>query len=221
MGFAVTREYYINDHGAQVDVLARSVHHRYLARRSAALRRSRPQGWYPAEELIAVAEAIARSDGDRWLEAAEAEWLPVFRSRGVAAMLELIRADLAALGVRHDVFTSEAALAADGRIEEALAELERQGLVYEGVLPPPKGQLERRLGAATAAAVPLDRVRRRRRPAAQAGGRRVDLHGRRSRVPPRQDPARRRGADRRLGRRSRRLCQAHAGRRARARRRTA
>ena len=140
MGFAVTREYYINDHGAQVDVLARSVHHRYLEALGRAPAQP-PAGWYPAEELIAVAEAIVRSDGDRWLEAAEADWLPVFRSRGVAAMLELIRADLAALGVRHDVFTSEAALAADGRIEEALAELERQGLVYEGVLPPPKGQL--------------------------------------------------------------------------------
>ncbi len=140
MGFAVTREYYINDHGAQVDVLARSVHHRYLAALGRAPAQP-PAGWYPAEELIAVAEAIVRSDGDRWLEAAEAEWLPVFRSRGVAAMLELIRADLGVLGVRHDVFTSEAALAADGRIEEALAELERQGLVYEGVLPPPKGQL--------------------------------------------------------------------------------
>jgi arginyl-tRNA synthetase len=140
MGFAVTREYYINDHGAQVDVLARSVHHRYLEALGRAPAQP-PAGWYPAQELVAVAEAIIRSDGDRWLEAAEADWLPVFRSRGVAAMLDLIRADLAALGVHHDVFTSEAALAVDGRIEEALAELERQGLVYEGVLPPPKGQL--------------------------------------------------------------------------------
>ena len=140
MGFAVTREYYINDHGAQVDVLARSVHHRYLEVLGRAPAQP-PPGWYPAEELIAAAEAIARSDGERWLETTETAWLPVFRSRGVAAMLDLIRADLAALGVRHDVFTSEAALAADGRIEEALAELERQGLVYEGVLPPPKGQL--------------------------------------------------------------------------------
>ncbi|HEY7600749.1 MAG TPA: arginine--tRNA ligase, partial [Candidatus Limnocylindrales bacterium] len=140
MGFAVTREYYINDHGAQVDVLARSVRHRYLEVLGRAPAQP-PTGWYPAEELIAVAEAIVRSDGDRWAEAAEADWLPAFRSRGVAAMLDLIRADLAALGVHHDVFTSEAGLAADGRIEEALAELERQGLLYEGVLPPPKGQL--------------------------------------------------------------------------------
>jgi arginyl-tRNA synthetase len=140
MGFAVTREYYINDHGAQVDVLARSVHHRYLEALGRAPAEP-PEGWYPAEELIAVAEMIVRLDGDRWLHAAEADWLPVFRSRGVTAMLDRIRDDLAALGVRHDVFTSEAALAAAGRIEETLAELERQGLVYQGVLPPPKGKL--------------------------------------------------------------------------------
>src|SRR5918994_2520173 len=139
MGFAVTREFYINDHGAQVDVLARSVHHRYLEALGKAPQEP-PQGWYPAEELIAVAEMIVRSDGDRWLHATEADWVPVFRSRGVAAMMERIRDDLAALGVHHDVFTSEAALAAEGRIEQTLAELERQGLVYEGVLPPPKGK---------------------------------------------------------------------------------
>ena len=139
MGFAVTREYYINDHGAQVDVLARSVHHRYLEALGKAPAEP-PAGWYPAEELIAVAEMIVHGDGDRWLHATEADWLPVFRSRGVAAMLDRIRDDLAALGVHHDVFTSEAALAADGRIEETLAQLERQGLVYEGVLPPPKGR---------------------------------------------------------------------------------
>jgi arginyl-tRNA synthetase len=138
MGFAVTREYYINDHGAQVDVLARSVHHRYLE--VLGKPPEPPEGWYPAEELIAVAEMIVRTDGDRWLHATEADWLPVFRSRGVAAMLDRIRDDLAALGVHHDVFTSEAALAADGRVEESLAQLERQGLVYEGVLPPPKGK---------------------------------------------------------------------------------
>jgi arginyl-tRNA synthetase len=140
MGFAVTREYYINDHGAQVDVLARSVHHRYLEALAKAPPEP-PEGWYPAEELIAVAEMIVRSDGDRWVHATEADWLPVFRSRGVTAMLDRIRDDLAALGVHHDVFTSEAALAAAGLIEEALAQLERQGLVYQGVLPPPKGKL--------------------------------------------------------------------------------
>jgi arginyl-tRNA synthetase len=140
MGFAVTREYYVNDHGAQVDVLARSVHHRYLEALGHGPAHP-PKGWYPAEELIGVAQAILEVDGDRWLHAAEADWLPVFRSRGIALMLEQIREDLAALGVHHDVFTSEAALVADRRIEEMLAHLERQGLIYEGVLPPPKGKL--------------------------------------------------------------------------------
>jgi arginyl-tRNA synthetase len=139
MGFAVTREYYINDSGAQVDVLARSVHHRYLEALGAAPAAA-PPDWYPSEEVRAVGEAIVAADGDRWLHATEADWLPVFRSRSVAAILELIKEDLAALGVHHDVFTSEAALAAAGRIEETLAELEREGLVYEGIPPPPKGR---------------------------------------------------------------------------------
>jgi arginyl-tRNA synthetase len=139
MGFAVTREYYVNDGGAQVDVLARSVRHRYLEALGKAPAQP-PPDWYPSEEVAAVGQTIAAEDGDRWRHATEAEWLPVFRSRAVAAMLALIREDLAALGVHHDVFTSEAALAADGRIEEALAQLERQGLIYEGVLPPPKGR---------------------------------------------------------------------------------
>ncbi|MGH6898639.1 MAG: arginine--tRNA ligase [Geminicoccaceae bacterium] len=139
MGFAVTREYYINDSGAQVDVLARSVHHRYLEALGAAPA-APPSDWYPSEEVRAVGAAILAEDGDRWLHATEADWLPVFRSRSVAAILALIKEDLAALGVHHDVFTSEAALAAAGRIEQTLAELERQGLVYEGTLAPPKGR---------------------------------------------------------------------------------
>jgi len=139
MGFAVTREYYINDSGAQVDVLARSVHYRYLEALGAAPA-APPADWYPADEVRAVGQAILAEDGDRWLHATEEDWLPVFRSRSVAAILALIKDDLAALGVHHDVFTSEAALAAAGRIEETLAELERQGLLYEGVLPPPKGR---------------------------------------------------------------------------------
>jgi arginyl-tRNA synthetase len=139
MGFAVTREYYINDSGAQVDALARSVHYRYLEALGAAPA-APPSDWYPAEELIAVAQTIVADDDDRWLHATEADWLPVFRSRSVAAILGLIKEDLATLGVHHDVFTSEAALAAAGRIEQTLAQLEGQELVYEGVLPPPKGK---------------------------------------------------------------------------------
>ena len=139
MGFAVTREYYINDSGAQVDVLARSVHYRYLEALGAAPPEP-PADWYPAEEVRVVSETILAEDGDRWRHATEADWLPVFRSRAVVQILAMIKDDLEALGVHHDVFTSEAALAADGRIDETLAELERQDLIYEGVLPPPKGR---------------------------------------------------------------------------------
>jgi arginyl-tRNA synthetase len=138
MGFAVTREFYINDAGAQIDRLGRSVHYRYLE----ALGRAgaEPADWYPAQELIPVGQAIAAEDGERWLERPEAEWLPVFRSRGVDAMMARIRADLEALGVRHDVFTSETTLRHEARIEQALALLERDGLVYTGTLPPPRGR---------------------------------------------------------------------------------
>jgi arginyl-tRNA synthetase len=115
------------------------VHYRYLEALGAAPA-APPADWYPADEVRAVGEAIRAEDGDRWLHATEEDWLPVFRSRSVAAILALIKEDLAALGVHHDVFTSEAALAAAGRIEETLAELEGQGLLYEGVLPPPKGR---------------------------------------------------------------------------------
>lgn len=139
MGFAVTREYYVNDGGAQVDVLGRSVHHRYLEALGKAPD-DPPEGWYPAEALAEVGRAIAAEDGERWRHATEADWLPVFRSRAINAMLALIREDLAALGVRHDVFTSEAALIEAGRIEQTIAQLTEQGLVYEGVLPPPKGK---------------------------------------------------------------------------------
>jgi arginyl-tRNA synthetase len=137
-GYEVTREYYINDGGAQIETLARSVHLRYreaLGEPVGAI----PQGLYPGEYLIPVAREIAARDGDRWQAVDEAVWLGPFADEAVAAMLARIRDDLAALGVRHDVFTSERALIAEGRIEEALGVLDRQGLLYTGTLPPPKG----------------------------------------------------------------------------------
>jgi arginyl-tRNA synthetase len=137
-GYEVTREYYINDGGAQIETLARSVHLRYreaLGEMIGAV----PHGLYPGEYLIPVAREIAARDGDRWLGVAEEAWLDPFAEAAVAAMLALIRDDLAALGVRHDVFTSERGLIAEGRIEEALQLLDRQGLLYTGTLPPPKG----------------------------------------------------------------------------------
>jgi arginyl-tRNA synthetase len=138
-GFAVTREYYVNDGGAQIEALARSLHMRYreaLGETIGAI----PAGLYPGDYLVPVARAIANRDGPRWRDLPEAEWLRPFIGFGLEAMLGLIRADLAALGVRHDVFASERRLIGEGRIDEALAVLERQGLLYTGTLPPPKGR---------------------------------------------------------------------------------
>jgi arginyl-tRNA synthetase len=139
MGYRVTREYYINDGGAQVDALARSAYLRYREALGEDIG-SIPEGLYPGDYLIPVGRRIAEEDGPRWLDAPEEAWLPEFRGRAVTAMMALIRGDLEALGVCFDVFTSEAELIAAGRIEEALEVLERRGLLYTGTLPPPKGK---------------------------------------------------------------------------------
>src|SRR5579875_1751212 len=139
-GFRVVREYYINDAGAQVDILARSVHLRYreaLGEEVGPI----PEGYYPGEYLVAVGRALAERDGAKWLGRPEAEWLGPVREFAVAQMLALIRADLKALGVVHDVFTSERALAESGAIEESLALLAERGLIYTGILEPPKGKV--------------------------------------------------------------------------------
>jgi arginyl-tRNA synthetase len=139
-GFDVTREYYINDAGAQVAVLARSVHLRYREALGEAVGEI-PEGLYPGDYLVPVGQAIADRDGAKWRDLAEEEWLPEFRRFAMDAMLELIRGDLEALGVRHAVFTSEKALVDEGKVEAALSFLSARGLVYEGVLEPPKGKL--------------------------------------------------------------------------------
>ncbi len=138
-GYDVTREYYINDGGGQIEALARSIHHRYrelLGDDPGPV----PEGLYPIEELIPVARSIVEKEGDRWLGRPEEEWLDHFGRIGVEAMMARIREDLDMLGVRFDVYTSERSLIEQGRIEEAIAELERRGLVYVGTLPPPKGK---------------------------------------------------------------------------------
>ncbi|HEY1719650.1 MAG TPA: arginine--tRNA ligase [Magnetospirillaceae bacterium] len=139
-GFKVSREYYINDAGAQVDVLARSTHLRYreaLGENIGAI----PEGLYPGDYLIPVGQAIAKADSAKWQGAPESEWLPEFRKRAIAAMLELIKDDLGALGVRHAVFASERALIDAGRVDQAQAVLAKADLTYTGVLEPPKGKL--------------------------------------------------------------------------------
>jgi arginyl-tRNA synthetase len=138
-GYRVIREYYVNDAGAQVDVLARSAHLRYLealGRRVGEI----PEGLYPGDYLKPVGAALAAEFGELYADAPESAWLETFRRRTVAAMLDLIRADLAGLGVHHDLFASEREVQDSGAVDRALALLDAKGLVYTGTLPPPKGK---------------------------------------------------------------------------------
>lgn len=138
-GHAVTREYYVNDAGAQVDALARSVHRRYRE----ALGDDpgpAPPGLYPGAYLKPVGEALAARDGARWRDADPDEWLPVCRDAALDAMMAAIRDDLAALGVRMDRFSSERELIARGDVAGAIEWLAARGLVYDGVLEPPRGK---------------------------------------------------------------------------------
>ena len=140
-GYGVTREYYVNDAGAQVDTLARSAHLRYREALGDAIG-SVPEGLYPGQYLVPVGQALADEFGERYRTAPQSEWLALFRRRSVAAMMDLIRADLATLGIAHDVFTSEATLLADGGPQAAEAVLRARDLVYDGELEPPKGQVD-------------------------------------------------------------------------------
>jgi arginyl-tRNA synthetase len=138
-GHKVSREYYINDAGGQVDVLARSAHLRYLEALGDEIG-AIPAGLYPGEYLKPVGAALAETFGDRYRGLPEAEWLPAFRMESVARMMDLIKSDLAQLGIHHDVFASEAELQAAGKPEAAEAWLRQHGLVYDGVLEAPKGK---------------------------------------------------------------------------------
>lgn len=139
-GHKVIREYYINDAGGQVDVLARSVHWRY--REALGLESGEmPEGLYPGDYLVPLARELAAELGDAQANAPESAWLVPFRKRAVAAMMDMIRADLALLGIHHDVFASEAELQAAGKPEAAEAVLRAKDLVYDGVLEAPKGKV--------------------------------------------------------------------------------
>ena len=139
-GFQVEREYYINDAGAQVDILARSTHLRYREALGEAIG-TLPDGFYPGEYLIETGQALARRDGRKWLDRPESEWLAPVRDFAVAQMMALIREDLVVLGVRHDLFVSERALVEAGTIDDCIMALDQRGLIYTGVLEPPKGKL--------------------------------------------------------------------------------
>ncbi|MCA0964387.1 arginine--tRNA ligase [Salipiger bermudensis] len=137
-GYDVTREYYINDGGAQVDVLARSVYLRYLEAHGHEV--EFPDGTYPGEYLQPVGEALKKMVGDKYVGAPEEEWLEPIREHATEAMLELIRVDLGLLGVKMDHFFSEKSLYGTGKIEAAIESLKDKGLIYRGVLEPPKGK---------------------------------------------------------------------------------
>ncbi|HEX8444527.1 MAG TPA: arginine--tRNA ligase [Allosphingosinicella sp.] len=138
-GFEVTREYYVNDAGAQVDVLARSAWLRYREALGEDVGEI-PEGLYPGDYLVPVGQAFAAEFGNGYAAAPEAEWLPLFRQRTVEKMLELIRDDLALLGIHHDLFASEAEVQASGAADRVLDTLRAKELVYQGVLEAPKGE---------------------------------------------------------------------------------
>ena len=136
-GFRVTKEYYVNDAGAQVDTLARSVHLRYREALGEEIGEI-PEGMYPGDYLKPLGAVLAAEYGDQFVGKPEAEWLPVFREAGIKAMLDLIRHDLGLLDIHHDIFSSEAELQKRGAVAEASEVLREKGLVYEGALERPK-----------------------------------------------------------------------------------
>jgi len=138
-GYDVTTEYYINDAGAQVEILATSAYLRYCEALGQDIG-DIPEGMYPGEYLIPVGQALAEADGDKWLTADEDTWLPHVREFTVARMMAQVKEDLAALGIQQDVYTSEKELVAAGAVDEVYKTLADRGLIYTGVLEPPKGK---------------------------------------------------------------------------------
>ena len=184
-GFAVHREYYINDAGAQVDVLARSTYLRYreaLGEEVGPI----PEGFYPGEYLVATGRALAERDGDKWRGRPEVEWLGPVRDFAVAGMMRLIRSDLASLGVAFDTFTSERELVASGAVDSGAGNAVRARADLRGRARTAEGQTARRLGAASADAVPRDAIRRRGGPPFKKIRRVLDLFRGRYRLSSRQ-----------------------------------
>ena len=138
-GFVVTREYYVNDAGSQVDTLARSAHLRDREALGQDIGEI-PEGLYPGDYLKPVGALLAAEFGATYVDAPEADWLELFKRRTVAAMIELIKHDLGLLGIHHDRFASEAELQSAGAPDRAEATLRAKGLVYEGTLEAPKGE---------------------------------------------------------------------------------
>ncbi|MGK2739700.1 arginine--tRNA ligase [Tepidicaulis sp. LMO-SS28] len=138
-GYQVCREYYINDAGGQVDVLARSAFLRYREALGEEIGEI-PEGLYPGDYLVPVGKELAAEYGAQLKGMDEAEWLPIVRTRAIDMMMELIKGDLSALGIAHERFFSERSLHENGGVEETLDYLDSKGLIYVGVLEPPKGK---------------------------------------------------------------------------------
>ena len=139
-GYDVSTEYYINDAGAQVDTVARSAFLRYQEVLGTDIGEI-PAGLYPGEYLIPVGQALAAEHGKTLLAMTEDQWLPIARNKAIAMMMDLIRGDLASLKIHQDIFFSEKSLHDSNEVRDTVADLRAQGHVYEGRLPPPKGEL--------------------------------------------------------------------------------
>ncbi len=139
-GYDVSTEYYINDAGAQVDTVARSAFLRYQEALGTDIGEI-PAGLYPGEYLIPVGQALAAEHGKRLLAMTEEQWLPIARQKAIAMMMDLIRGDLASLKIHQDIFFSEKSLHDSNEVRDTVADLRAHGHVYEGRLPPPKGEL--------------------------------------------------------------------------------
>lgn len=140
VGYRVLREFYVNDAGGQAEKLAQSTYLRYkeaLGHEIGII----PEGYYPGDYLRAVGQALAARDGDKWLSLSESEWLEPLREFSINAMMTMIRKDLALMGINHEVFTSETELHRMGAVEAVIQTLKERGLVYEGILEPPKGKV--------------------------------------------------------------------------------
>lgn len=138
-GYEAVGEYYFNDAGAQVDVLARTAHLRYREALGEDIG-PMPEGMYPGDYLKEVAAALVQRDGKKWLDKPEEEWLAPLRSFAIDAIMQMIRDDLALIGIRHDVFTNEREMIENGTLDKVFKVLEDKGLIYTGTLPPPKGK---------------------------------------------------------------------------------
>jgi arginyl-tRNA synthetase len=139
-GYEVSKEYYVNDAGAQVDTVAKSAYLRYREALGENIGEI-PAGLYPGDYLKPVGEALVKEYGKRLHNVPEEEWLPIARDKAITMMMDLIRDDLASLNIRQEVFFSEKSLHTSGEVDDTVADLRKAGHVYEGRLPPPKGEL--------------------------------------------------------------------------------